>query len=88
MTRSKNSRFSPAHWFVVEIELDDVVGGHIRGRHTAGEPVALWVARIARADVSVGVEDAAVSEDVVRRHEVVDQLSMGHREAQAVPSRG
>jgi hypothetical protein len=67
-----------AHGLVVEIELDDVIGGHIRGRHAAGEPIVPRIARITRADMSVGLEDAAVRENLVRRHEVLDQLGMRH----------
>ena len=59
---------------VVEIELDDVVGGNLGRRHAAGEPIAIGITRIARADVAVGVEDAAVGENAIGRDEIVDQF--------------
>ena len=66
-----------AHRPVVEIERDDVVGGDLGGRHAAGEPVALRVARIARADVAIGVEHAVVAQDPVGGDQIVDQLAAG-----------
>src|SRR5262249_61002197 len=65
-------------WFVGGIELDDGVRDHVRGRQAAREPIAPRVTRVARADMALSVEDTAVSENVVRGHEVVDQPGMRH----------
>ena len=58
----------------VEVELHDVGLADHLGRERAGEEEAARVARMAHADVAVGIDDVFVREDAVRDHEVADEI--------------
>jgi hypothetical protein len=72
------------HGFAVKAELHDVGRFDQPWRACPRQQEALRVARIARADVAVAVDDVLVVEDAVADDEVVDQrLEFGTRAATA-----
>ena len=56
----------------VQIEFDNVVGGHVARRHVAGQQEAVRACIVTDADMAKCVDHAVVEKDVVGKNEIVE----------------
>jgi hypothetical protein len=64
-------------WIAVQVVLQSVVSGHQCRCQVPREQIAPGVTIMARADVPIAVSYALVGQDVVRGHEIFNQLWVG-----------
>ena len=57
----------------VEVVFEDVLGRHQCGRHAARHQVAVRILVVPRADMAKAIHDALVVQNMIGRHEVIDQ---------------
>src|SRR5204862_8116032 len=60
----------------VEIEFHDVAGGDQRRRQRPRHQEAIWIARMARADMAEGIDHAEVGEDAAAGHDIPKQRGL------------